>query len=60
MSKSTDRKCIWLTRETKQLIREHKRADRGETDDDVLRRLALSVEPDSPREEYLKQEQENQ
>lgn len=56
MSESTDRKRIWLTPETKQLIREHKRADRGETDDDVLRRLALAVEPESARDKILEED----
>lgn len=51
MSSSDTR--LWCSEQTKALIREHKRADKGETDDDVLRRLALAVEPESVHEEVL-------
>lgn len=48
---------LWCSDTTKQLVLEHQQA--GETHDDVLRRLALEVEPESVREQVLQQEQKS-
>ena len=49
---STDDKTrIRVARQTLKILREHKRAD--DTDNDVVRRLALAQEPESARQKYL-------
>lgn len=50
---------IWCTYQTKSLILEYKRPK--ETDDDVLRRLALEApEPESAREQLLSEQDRQQ